>query len=1351
MASDLFLKCKEEENDKIEKCLKEIESYLKNLKTKPEKKTPKISNKVQGKALHILLKEMLYTVQDHGLEELLLPHLEEFKKQNDLSYLTSINSIYEEHDLQAISEEEKVNFLWEMMTFHIITYIKKKLKSIHLNYHLSQYGNFHKYLICYYLRNLSGLITASQIWELHQSIRLNILEELKCICPSKNKELCLQCLLITSTYYILEDKELICNGYFQPLVITWTEITKIYIQFISEKYIKLLKNINQIREINESNWLSYLSMQCFMKAVPSCQLQYENKFLNNTKRICPIIFKSKAHKDLEEYLKNNSSNKNNIICHLLLNIIKMMYNFEDKILSVCIGGIYKTRIICYHSNANECTSQGIPLMVPNDSPEQSPIHIQLSDDNENLPFNWNWRYIFQDLGLLTFIQRCFQDQMQNHIQFCLTKEWKLISLYKRISSVYIEIVLHNNKRVIQIIFSVACVIGELDKFSPLISSSRGAFLPFQATFSHILHTYVIELLSHIEKISSIIPYKLSIENLYILLTSTTCLKEKLISYANEMNYIKEKSRNDTTTLALQEKIDKLEDLLLQKVLNYQIKLLLSGVLQDADSHNWSGHKSFFEGNRISFSVQMWNLYMMSIIHDVKQYLPAKLACNIILNILCESLNHLTSRYIKAVPSKARINQFCNDIITILLCTTEYLPYICSSEIQLLGNNCHPFHSDSNVSLIDSIHNYSYMLLIVIAIVASPLPILYKVFKKGLPELSISCQKVIFIPWLSWIQPAMYAYIGQGKLMSSSSVWLNVKLSVSQIEPEPYLIIKAFSCHECTLAILFMTQVNEESISYHEDSLSSSLKNNNDLKFKLSRSIFSILQFCYHQPNGLANVLLPVIERSNGWKEFDKSTICLPNYQRSWWYQGLMELFYPLVKSTLISSLPKIMEKNKIKLIDVSKSKWKELGDAMSCSFECNCENFFYEEDENKIEIECALHILMSFKEQVISLPVTVIKCLSILETQLQFSKQNIMPICNSLLIQIFLSGLSIVLKELRYLEELIEAYSIEAFKDIIDKVFEVLIDLLSENISKLKFHKQYLDLVTDFTDYIKTVFERNSEKANQAVNNAIQEFEDDCLEISTTEFLQYRNGEDHIHYLYHLLKINLLWIQTSLGIPDILNTDSVLNSISPSPFPFEDYKDIKDEKKLNNNFKSIQNMQELISNKYQCTSSHLPGAVVEDSVDDMQCQSYINMDNIQNHRIYEKNIINHLKEISESKTVGDRKNQLRLDANFLSINNKVFNPLLYFNRIGNSTNILDQEIYKKFSLPWEPLLDHISLFGLTEDGLKTLLMHRWEFIGKDSLPSGQEKYIHLLKSQYGLDEEDGDCDDSDDITNKCNY
>lgn len=60
MASDLFLKCKEEENDKIEKCLKEIESYLKNLKTKPEKKTPKISNKVQGKALHILLKEMVF-------------------------------------------------------------------------------------------------------------------------------------------------------------------------------------------------------------------------------------------------------------------------------------------------------------------------------------------------------------------------------------------------------------------------------------------------------------------------------------------------------------------------------------------------------------------------------------------------------------------------------------------------------------------------------------------------------------------------------------------------------------------------------------------------------------------------------------------------------------------------------------------------------------------------------------------------------------------------------------------------------------------------------------------------------------------------------------------------------------------------------------------------------------------------------------------------------------------------------------------------------------------------------------------------------------------------------------------
>ncbi|XP_067144403.1 uncharacterized protein KIAA0825 isoform X2 [Centruroides vittatus] len=1296
MASNTFLSSKEGENDKIEKCLKEIESYLKKLECKQEKKTAKISpNNVRGKVpLHELLEEMRNTLQEYGLEELLIPHLEELKKQNDLPHLVSIGKKYDEYDLQNVSEEMKTNILWEMISFHIMTYIKKKLIIIHKNHHLSQYNTFNKYLICYYLRNLSELIMVTRMWELHQNIRINILEELKCLCPSKTKEVCLQCLLITSTDFILEDKELICNGYFQPLVVTWTEITKIYIQFIAEKYTKLLENISQMRKMNENDWLSSLSMQCFLKMQPSCQLKYENKFLMSTKRIHPIVVKNISNKDLEEYHKSNFSNKNINICYLLLRIIKMMHNFEEKILSICIDGSYKTRIICNHSSASECTSQGIPLMVPNDSPEQSPIHIQLSDNNESLPFNWNWRYIFQDFGFLTFIQRCLQDQMQNHIQFCLTKEWKLISWYKRLPSVTVESGLQRNKKIL--IFSIACVIEELDKFSPLLSSCQGVFLPFHATFNHVLHTYVIELLSHVERISSAIPQKLSLENLYVLLASTAFLKERLLLYTQEMNYIKEENKNNTLTVTLQDKISKLEDLLLQKVLNYQIKLLVSGILQDADSHNWSFHKPFFEGNRISFSVQMWNLHLNSILNDVKQYLPSKLAQRIILKILYESLNHFVSRYAKAAPSKARINQFRNDIITILLCTTEFLPYVCLSESQHMGKLSCPFDNESNVSIIDSIHNYCYMLLTIMTIVTSPLPTLYKIIKKGIPS---SYKQMNYLPWLSCIQPAVYAYIGQGKLISSSSVWLNVKLSISQMELEPYLVIKAFLNHECTLAILFMTQANEETVSYERDGLSSPLKNSNDSKLRLSRALFSILQFCYHQPDSLANVLLPVIQ------------------------------------STLISSLPMIIENNKMKLFNVPKSKWMELSKTMSYHLECDSENVLYQVDENKVEIECALHILSSFKEQLISLPLTVIKCISILEMQFLQSKQNFMPIYNSLLIQLFLSALNIVLTELKYLEELIEAYNLDLCHDIIDKTFNKLLDLLSDNNSNVHIDKQYTYFITDFRDHINVFFERSSEKNNLAVNNSIQEFEDDCLEITVTEYLQSKNGKEHIHYLYNLLKTNLLWIQTSLGIPDITNTDSVLNSISPSPYQLEECKNVKVSKKLNKTFKSAQSIEELISDKCPSTASQLPGAVIEDCLNNVQHVLYTCVDT-KNYELYEKHIIDHLKELSSSKVV-DKKIRIKLDSNFVS-SDSPFNPFLYFNSIGNSTNTLNQETYKEFTISWELLLDHIPMSDLSEEGLKTLLMHRWEFIGKDPLPSGQEKYVHLLKLQYGLEDEDGD-------------
>lgn len=110
-----------------------------------------------------------------------------------------------------------------------------------------------------------------------------------------------------------------------------------------------------------------------------------------------------------------------------------------------------------------------------------------------------------------------------------------------------------------------------------------------------------------------------------------------------------------------------------------------------------------QDERCSFSIQMWNLHMQGLQHDLWKFTPPSKAQFILTNLVQHSLTLLTARYGNAIPSYKRVKQIQSDITAILLGTLSYL-WPCCSSLQDL------FDTQREETMISSIHNMCSCLL-----------------------------------------------------------------------------------------------------------------------------------------------------------------------------------------------------------------------------------------------------------------------------------------------------------------------------------------------------------------------------------------------------------------------------------------------------------------------------------------------------------------------------------------------------------------------------------------------------------------------------------------------------------------
>uniref|UniRef100_A0AAX7VDN2 KIAA0825 n=1 Tax=Astatotilapia calliptera TaxID=8154 RepID=A0AAX7VDN2_ASTCA len=91
----------------------------------------------------------------------------------------------------------------------------------------------------------------------------------------------------------------------------------------------------------------------------------------------------------------------------------------------------------------------------------------------------------------------------------------------------------------------------------------------------------------------------------------------------------------------------------EQLTSYCIQACYTCILQDAESHHWADPKPFYEGERCSFSVQMWFYFLCGLRSDLWAVLPAELARDVLGQVLTDTLQLLVRRYARARASYKR--------------------------------------------------------------------------------------------------------------------------------------------------------------------------------------------------------------------------------------------------------------------------------------------------------------------------------------------------------------------------------------------------------------------------------------------------------------------------------------------------------------------------------------------------------------------------------------------------------------------------------------------------------------------------------------------------------------------------
>ncbi|KAK6617259.1 hypothetical protein RUM44_005590 [Polyplax serrata] len=270
----------------------------------------------------------------------------------------------------------------------------------------------------------------------------------------------------------------------------------------------------------------------------------------------------------------------------------------------------------------------------------------------------------------------------------------------------------------------------------------------------------------------------------------------------------------------------MSEALSERLLDLHCRLLSLYVLQDSDSLSWDYPQPFFEGERGSFVIQMWWLYMQGTRQDLWNTVPPKTAQRVLAGMLNETLTILATRYCQAEPSPARMSLLITDIGNLLSCVNEILPSICNNATELLGFSDSKIHRD--------IHCKCNQLLLCLILRGCPLPALYKIFKNGLENVAAFGNRIRSIaPWITFVCPELQLS-SAGHLTNipdGFAIMLELKVLVAQPQPNYPLLLHVLTMRNYKVSSLLLRKTSIVANKEKDSSVENELDDESNFKCK----------------------------------------------------------------------------------------------------------------------------------------------------------------------------------------------------------------------------------------------------------------------------------------------------------------------------------------------------------------------------------------------------------------------------------------------------------------------------------------------------------------------------------------
>ncbi|XP_035386115.1 uncharacterized protein KIAA0825 homolog isoform X2 [Electrophorus electricus] len=403
----------------------------------------------------------------------------------------------------------------------------------------------------------------------------------------------------------------------------------------------------------------------------------------------------------------------------------------------------------------------------------------------------------------------------------------------------------------------ADVTEQTDALLPLaVACQDPALLPVRSCYVEACGRATSALLARLEERAAEVPASAPLRNLAALLASSAHVHQRVAHYES---HLKGASRTSLTLLPVKRSQEVVEALH-EHLTGYCINVCATSLLQDAESHHWADPGPFHEGERCSFSIQMWHYFLCGLRSDLWETLAPLLAQDILAQVLAQTLELLLQRYSRARPSYRRLPQIRADITAILLCVHQLMWSVSGSVEELVR----PVPASG--TWVAFIHGLCDQLLDVLVILTAPLPELYRSFRNGFserpPSTSMEAGATCVPFWLTVINPELFPQELRVPVAGRrSALWLLGLLCSGPSRRWP-LLLRTTLHADCLLP---RTLISHSHLCLDgEVEVSPEAQQAAD---EFVEAVFAVLSSLNSVPRALALVLEDYLDRTHQWERF----------------------------------------------------------------------------------------------------------------------------------------------------------------------------------------------------------------------------------------------------------------------------------------------------------------------------------------------------------------------------------------------------------------------------------------------------------------------------------------------------